>query len=67
LNLSIGTQPPEEQGSALFKLLLNRGICVVVATGNERAAGSPISYAAVIPGVIAVGATTTADEARHNC
>jgi subtilisin family serine protease len=30
--------------------------------GNERAAGSPISFPAAIPGVIAVGATTVTDE-----
>jgi subtilisin family serine protease len=63
LNLSIGgTQPPDAQESALFELLLNRGICVVAAMGNERAASSPVSYPAAIPGVIAVGATTAADD-----
>jgi subtilisin family serine protease len=63
LNLSIGgPQPPDPQESALYNLLLSRGICVVAAMGNERGANSPVSYPAAIPGVIAVGATTAADE-----
>lgn len=62
INLSIGgTKPPDPQEAALFRLLLDRGITVVAAMGNERAAGSPTSYPAAIPGVIAVGATTRDD------
>ena len=62
LNLSIGgTQPPDPQEAALFRLLIDRGVTVVAAMGNERAAGSPTSYPAALPGVVAVGATTRDD------
>ncbi|SDB91755.1 Serine protease, subtilisin family [Raineyella antarctica] len=62
LNLSIGgPQPPDRQESALYQQLLDSGVSVVAAMGNERSNGSPISYPAAIPGVIAVGATNTAD------
>lgn len=62
VNLSIGgRQPPDPQEAALFRLLLQRGVSVVAAMGNERSAGSPVSYPAAIPGMIAVGATNRAD------
>ena len=62
LNLSIGGRnKPDQQEEALFRLLDQHGVVVVAAMGNERAAGSPTSYPAAIPGVIAVGATTPSD------
>ncbi|UQN08023.1 S8 family serine peptidase [Deinococcus sp. QL22] len=58
LNLSIGgPQPPDQLEHALYTKLLESGVTIVAAMGNERQQGSPISYPAAIPGVIAVGAT----------
>lgn len=62
VNLSIGG--PAEPGpdeAILFDQLLASGTTVVAAMGNEREAGSPTSYTAAIPGVIAVGATNILD------
>jgi subtilisin family serine protease len=62
LNLSIGgPQSPDRQELSLFQLLNASGVSVVAAMGNERSNGSPTSYPAAIPGVVAVGATNTAD------
>lgn len=62
LNLSIGgPQEPDPQERQLFNLLLAQGTTIVAAMGNERLSGSPTSYPAAIPGVIAVGATTVND------
>jgi subtilisin family serine protease len=60
VNLSIGgAGPPEPQEQALFQALIDAGISVVAAMGNE--ASSQPSYPAAIPGVIAVGATALDD------
>lgn len=62
VNLSIGGPgEPDAQEQRLFDALLESGTTVVAAMGNEREDGSPISYPAAIPGVIAVGATTVND------
>jgi subtilisin family serine protease len=62
INLSIGgpgvPDPYEEQ---LFNELIANDRVVVAAMGNERQLGSPVSYPAAIPGVIAVGATDIND------
>lgn len=58
VNLSIGgpaAPDPEEQ--ALFDQLIAGGTTICAAMGNDRQYGSPTSYPAAIPGVIAVGAT----------
>jgi subtilisin family serine protease len=58
VNLSIGgpaAPDPEEQ--ALFDQLIAGGTTICAAMGNDRQFGSPTSYPAAIPGVIAVGAT----------
>ena len=62
VNLSIGGggQPDMEEAAA-FSDLVTGGTTVVAAMGNERAEGSPTSYPAAIPGVIAVGATGLQD------
>jgi subtilisin family serine protease len=62
INLSIGgpAEPgPDEE--ILFEQLLAAGTTIVAAMGNEREVGSPVSYPAAIPGVIAVGATNILD------
>ncbi|THK37001.1 protease [Ensifer sp. MPMI2T] len=62
VNLSIGgAGAPDPTESAAFEELLANGTTVVAAMGNDRREGSPISYPAAIPGVIAVGATNLQD------
>lgn len=55
----LGKADPLE--SSLIQTLLNQGTSVVSAMGNERMHGSPVSYPAALPDVIAVGATTVND------
>jgi Subtilase family len=59
INLSIGGPAPPDPTTEgfLFEQLLASGVTVCAAMGNDRAYGSPTSYPAAIPGVIAVGAT----------
>lgn len=62
INLSIGGPgKPDPQEQDLFNLLLANGTTIVAAMGNERQFGSPTSFPAAIPGVIAVGATSLND------
>ncbi len=62
MNLSIGGgAAPDPVESELFSTPVDGGTTVVAAMGNERKAGSPISYPAAIPGVVAVGATKIDD------
>jgi subtilisin family serine protease len=62
VNLSIGGPgEPDAQEQRLFDALIESGVTVVAAMGNEREEGSPISYPAAIPGVVAVGATNVND------
>jgi subtilisin family serine protease len=58
MNLSIGGPAvPDAQEKLLFDQLLAAGVTVCAAMGNDRQHGSPTSYPAAIPGVVAVGAT----------
>jgi subtilisin family serine protease len=62
LNLSIGgPAKPDHQEQLLLDRLLARRTTVVAAMGNDRMSGSPISYPAATPGVIAVGAVNIDD------
>lgn len=62
LNLSLGgAGEPDPAERARFDRLLAAGCSVVAAMGNERMLGSPVSYPAAIPGVVAVGATSLDD------
>ncbi|RDV16869.1 protease [Pontibacter diazotrophicus] len=62
VNLSIGGGgAPSPQERTLFNTLLANGTTIVASMGNDRQAGSPISYPAAIQGVIAVGATNLDD------
>lgn len=62
INLSIGGGgAPDHFERQLFDSLIAGGTTVVAAMGNERESGSPTSYPAAIPGVIAVGATKIDD------
>jgi hypothetical protein len=63
VNLSIGGGgAPDHFEATLFDQLIKQGVTVVAAMGNERQEGSPISYPAAIPGLIAVGATKIDDK-----
>jgi hypothetical protein len=58
INLSIGGRgAPDASEQSLFDQLIASGVTICAAMGNERQQGSPVSYPAAIPGVIAVGAT----------
>ena len=63
INLSIGGGgAPDHFERTLFETLISQGTTVVAAMGNERESGSPTSYPAAIPNVIAVGATKIDDK-----
>ena len=58
VNLSIGGgAAPDPMEQSFFSQLIAAGVTICAAMGNERQQGSPPSYPAAIPGVIAVGAT----------
>jgi len=62
VNLSIGgSAKPSPEEERAIRGLITKGTVVVAAMGNERMFGSPTSYPAAIPGVIAVGATNLND------
>jgi subtilisin family serine protease len=67
VNLSIGGRGvPSPQELTLFNTLIANGTTVVAAMGNERQFGSPTSYPAAIPGVIAVGSTNIDDTVANH-
>lgn len=58
VNLSIGgPAAPDATEQLLFDQLIASGVTVCAAMGNERQFGSPTSYPAAVPGIVAVGAT----------
>lgn len=62
INLSFGGPArPDPHEQALFDALRAKGTSMVAAMGNQRQAGSPTSYPAALPGIIAVGATDEHD------
>lgn len=66
INLSIGGPGiPDHQEAQLFNALTAKGTTIVAAMGNERQYGSPTSFPAAIPGVIAVGATGLSDSVTN--
>jgi type VII secretion-associated serine protease mycosin len=56
ISLSLGGGYDAGQGVAVA-YAISRGVTVIAAAGNERGSGSPVSYPAAFPGVIAVSAT----------
>jgi hypothetical protein len=64
LNLSIGGTQSSRTEELLFRRLINAGVAVAAAMGNEYRSGNPIEYPANYPSVIAVGATNEADQRR---
>lgn len=61
INLSIGGGQFDRSERDLFNNLIANGTTVIAAMGNAREEGSPTSYPAAYPGVIAVGATSRDD------
>jgi subtilisin family serine protease len=61
INLSIGGRRFDPSERDLFNNLIANGTTVIAAMGNEREEGSPTSYPAAYPGVIAVGASSRDD------
>jgi subtilisin family serine protease len=56
LNLSIGGGDPSQTERMLFRRLVEAGVTVIAAMGNEFEQGNPIEFPGAYPGVIAVGA-----------
>ncbi len=56
VNMSIGGTEHSKQEAALVKRLIDGGVAVVAAMGNEYEEGNPVEYPGAYPGVIAVGA-----------
>jgi subtilisin family serine protease len=56
MNLSIGGGDPSQTERLLFRKLIDAGVTVCAAMGNEFADGNPIEFPGAYPGVIAVGA-----------
>jgi hypothetical protein len=56
VNLSLGGTQRDPTEELLIRRLIDRGVAVVAAMGNEYQDGDPVEYPAAFPGVIAVGA-----------
>lgn len=61
LNLSLGDETFDPGEGDVISDLIDEGIVVVAAMGNEYDKGNPIEYPAALNGVCAVGATDHAD------
>ncbi|MEV6343857.1 S8 family serine peptidase [Actinoplanes sp. NPDC051851] len=61
INMSMGSPGRTAAVTNAIAYARGRGVVVVAAAGNERADGSPTSWPAADPGVIAVAATDPAD------
>jgi subtilisin family serine protease len=61
LNLSLGSAAFDPGERDVIADLIDEGIVVVAAMGNEFEHGNPVEYPAALPGVCAVGATDHAD------
>jgi serine protease len=61
INMSLGSSGQLGAVTNAIAYARSKGVTVVAAAGNEREKGSPTSYPAADPGVIAVAATDSAD------
>lgn len=65
INLSLGARRESQVISDAVRYALSKNVVVVAATGNDS--GNIMSYPAVLPGVVAVGATDSKDvRARYS-
>jgi subtilisin family serine protease len=60
VNLSLGGEKDQAEIDVLHDVI-NAGVVVVAAMGNEYEEGNPVEYPAAMPGVCAVGATDHLD------
>lgn len=60
INLSLGSTSPGVSATAV-EYAVARGVVVLAAAGNERAAGNPVTYPAAYPDVIGVAASDRYD------
>jgi hypothetical protein len=56
VNLSLGGTERDATEELLIRRLIDRGVAVVAAMGNEYEDGNPVEFPAAFPGVIAIGA-----------
>ncbi len=61
INMSLGSSVQVGAVTTAIAYARSKGIVVVAAAGNARGSGSPTSYPAADPGVLAVAATDSAD------
>ncbi|GIF03680.1 S8 family serine peptidase [Actinoplanes siamensis] len=62
INMSLGATTQVGAVSNAVAYARDKGVTVVAAAGNERGAGSPVSYPAADAGVVAVAATDSSDQ-----
>jgi subtilisin family serine protease len=65
MNLSIGGGAPSQTERLLFSRLIQAGVTVIAAMGNEFEEGNPVEYPGAYPNVIAVGAINEANERAY--
>ncbi|MEU4241234.1 S8 family serine peptidase [Actinoplanes sp. NPDC026619] len=61
INMSFGSTERTLAVTAAVSYAQNKGVVIVAAGGNGRSVGSPVTYPAAEQGVIAVGASDSAD------
>jgi serine protease len=61
INLSLGGPHQDSVTASAVEYALSKGVTVVAAAGNERKNGSPTTYPAAYPGVVAVASIDKGD------
>ena len=65
INMSLGSTAQVSAVTNAISYARSKGVTVVAAAGNSRTSGSPTSWPAADPGVIAVAATDSADQVAY--